>query len=72
VNKIAHRNHQLFNYSFNLFFFALYSVAINRTIISLEKQGTGKLESFEYTDTRIAREIYEAMDATQFLGVSVQ
>lgn len=49
--------------------FSVY-LALNRTMNRLAEQGRS-LEEFTYSDAMIAGEIYSAMNATQFLGVSV-
>lgn len=45
--------------------------AFNRTITQLAKKNK-RLEDFTYTNREIAEEIYNAMDETAFLGVSVR
>jgi len=44
--------------------------AFNKTIGKLKKEGK-RLEEFAYENKEIKDEIYDAMDATEFLGVSV-
>ncbi len=46
------------------------NAALNRTMQSLSTTGRS-LDDFTYNNNLIAKEIYSAMNATQFLGVSV-
>lgn len=53
-------------------FFLILSVflAFNKTMEKLEKDGLS-LKNFTYTNKKIADDIYEAINSTSFLGVSV-
>lgn len=44
--------------------------AFNKTITRLSEAGK-RLEDFAYDNVEIKNELYEAMNATEFLGVSV-
>lgn len=46
------------------------ALALNKTIARLRQRGE-LIENFTYTNKRIMSELWKAMNATQFLGVSV-
>lgn len=46
------------------------ALALNKTIARLKQRGEA-MENFTYTNKRIMGELWKAMNATQFLGVSV-
>lgn len=46
------------------------ALALNKTIVRLKQRGE-PIENFTYTNKRIMGELWKAMNATQFLGVSV-
>ena len=49
---------------------SLFFPAFNKTMEKLEKNGLS-LKNFTYTNKKIADDIYEAINSTSFLGVSV-
>ncbi|KAG8237225.1 hypothetical protein J437_LFUL013726, partial [Ladona fulva] len=48
----------------------LRSLAFNKTMEKLSRQGKRNLKDFTYTDKETADDIYSAINSTQFLGVS--